>query len=515
MRRKGYFSKHIATKKNFEDAFNGYADQKHSRKDIQVFEKDLGDNLLSLLRAYDAGTWQTSPYEYKFIDNPKPRKISKLKPADHVIQWAASLQYEPYMISSLYWKSCSCVPGKGTHYFVKIEKKDLYYAPQKETYYFVQLDMHHYFLHIYHPLMKEKLERKIKDPKLLSFLFEIIDSFLQGLPLGIKISQLNANMYLSAFDWKAIKCFGIAEDTDKMSYWRDRYVTDKLLTCRTGEQAAELSRGVQFLNSQFDRFAKQGLKHYARFADNIIIMHQDKVFLRIISELAIMYLTRDCLLTVNGWNVRPVHAGGIDVCGYVFFHDHLRLRKRNKQSLCRQVAKLKKKGYSKRDIQLKCASRIGFAMHADTRNLLKKLDIDMEKRLGKVITNRRKKAPFEGMAVEQKKLIEEIVCLKDEDEEKKLIRLLDYKIDDSIIEKNKDGSPKQRIAIRYNVIDHVEHQEGEEDPIYIWGSEYYSFSGSKVMIDQAETDFSKKDLPSPTVIKEFTNKQKKKFYKFT
>ena len=43
----------------------------------------------------------------------------------------------------------------------------------------------------------------------------------------------------------------------------------------------------------------------------------------------------------------------------------------------------------------------------------------MEKRLGKVITNRRKKAPFEGMAVEQKKLIEEIVCLKDEDEEKK------------------------------------------------------------------------------------------------
>ena len=154
-------------------------------------------------------------------------------------------------------------------------------------------------------------------------------------------------------------------------------------------------------------------------------------------------------------------------------------------------------------------------MHADTRNLLKKLDIDMEKRLGKVITNRRKKAPFEGMAVEQKKLIEEIVCLKDEDEEKKLIRLLDYKIDDSIIEKNEDGSPKQRIAIRYNVIDHVEHQEGEEDPIYIWGSEYYSFSGSKVMIDQAETDFSKKDLPSPTVIKEFTNKQKKKFYKFT
>ncbi|EJW91714.1 hypothetical protein EVA_20181 [gut metagenome] len=35
------------------------------------------------------------------------------------------------------------------------------------------------------------------------------------------------------------------------------------------------------------------------------------------------------------------------------------------------------------------------------------------------------------------------------------------------------------------------------------------------MIDQAERDFSKEDLPIATVIREFTNKYKKKFYKFT
>lgn len=55
-----------------------------------------------------------------------------------------------------------------------------------------------------------------------------------------------------------------------------------------------------------------------------------------------------------------------------------------------------------------------------------------------------------------------------------------------------------------------------ESPAYVWkDGEYYSFSGSKVMIDQATEDFSTADLPTVTVIKEFINKQRKKFYKFT
>ena len=255
------------------------------------------------------------------------------------------------------------------------------------------------------------------------------------------------------------------------------------------------------------------MKHYSRFADNITIKHKDKAFLHIIVELTIMVLARDFHLQVNkSWNVRPMWMGN-DVCGYVFYHDHLMLRKRNKKALCRQVAKLRKKGYSEKDIKLKCASRVGFASHADTRNLLKSLN--MEKRLGKVIKNRKKKAPFAGMTPDQKKSIEDIICYDDSTENEKLILLIDYKVDDSVIEKNDDGTPKQRIALRYKVIDHVDNPDSEE-PVYVWiEEEDYSFSGSKVMIDQATEDFSTEDLPTVTVIKEFTNKQRKKFYKFT
>ena len=174
-----------------------------------------------------------------------------------------------------------------------------------------------------------------------------------------------------------------------------------------------------------------------------------------------------------------------------------------------------KKGYSEDDIRLKSASRVGFACHGDTKNLLRKLN--MEKRLGKVIRKRKRKPPFPGMRPDQKKSVEDIVCTDFDIEDAKIIRLLDYNIQDSIIGENDDGTPKKRIAIRYNLCAHVEHPGDEdEDPVYTWTEEeFYSFSGSKVMIDQAENDFSKDDLPIATVIREFKNQMKKKFYKFT
>lgn len=229
-------------------------------------------------------------------------------------------------------------------------------------------------------------------------------------------------------------------------------------------------------------------------------------------ELAIMTLTRDFLLPVNkNWAIRPTWMGN-DLCGYVFYHDRLMLRKKNKKALCRQVAKLRKKGLTDREIELACASRVGFAIHAQTRHLLKKLN--MEKRLGAVIRNRRKKAPFEGMTAEQKRSVEDLICLERDNEEDKLILLIDYKVEDSVIEKNDDGSCKQRIAIRYKKVDQV-NSDGEETT-YTWhDEEYYSFSGSRIMIEQALNDFSQEDLPLVTAIKEFVNKQRKKFYKFT
>ena len=546
MRRKGHISPHIETKRNYELAFDGFSEHKKARKAVRKFEEDLDGNLAALLEAYLTESWHTSPYTDERIFDRKSRIISKLPVKDHVQQWASCLHVEPLLCDAFIRKSCSCVKGRGTHDFVNLLRKDLN-SSYEDTYYFVQIDIHHFFPNINHELMKTSLRAKIKDPKLLRFLDEFIDSYPSGLPLGVKISQILANYFLASFDRLAIRVFDILADPDKSAYWCGRYVSHHIhIAGRDNE--AELCKGASFLKSRFRKYVKQGLKYYSRFADNIVILHRDKAFLHLATEMAIMILARDYLLPVNrSWNVRPVHAGGIDVCGYVSFHDHRLLRKRNKKDLCRQVARLRKKGLPPEEIRLRCASRIGFALHANSRNLLRKLDINMEKRLGAVIKNRKVQIPFKGMRFDQKKAFADLVCKEGQEEQGYKILLIDYTVEDSKVEKEDvivtvdDGNggtrqekrtrPKKCLVIRYKriletIIEPTE--DDEENETYIFekaknkdgsetdkDAEFYSFTGSTVMLEQALSDFQKEDLPCPTVIKEFTNKMNKKFYKFT
>lgn len=546
MKRKGHISPHIETKRNYELAFDGFSEHKKARITVRKFEEDLDGNLAALLEAYLTESWHTSPYTDERIFDRKSRIISKLPIKDHVQQWASCLHVEPLLCDTFIRKSCSCVKGRGTHDFVNLLRKDLN-SSYEDTYHFVQLDVHHFFPNINHELMKTSLRAKIKDPKLLRFLDEFIDSYPSGLPLGVKISQILANYFLAFFDRLAIRVFDILADPDKFAYWCGRYVSHHIhIAGRDNE--AELCKGASFLKSKFRKYVKQGLKYYSRFADNIVILHRDKAFLHLATEMAIMILARDYLLPVNkSWNVRPVHAGGIDVCGYVSFHDHRLLRKRNKKDLCRQVARLRKKGFSPEEIRLRCASRIGFALHANSRNLLRKLNINMEKRLGAVIKNRKVQIPFKGMRFDQKKAFADLVCKEGQEEQDYKILLIDYTVEDSKVEKEdvivtvddgnggtkqeKQTRPKKCLVIRYKriletIIEPTE--DDEENETYIFekaknkdgsetdkDAEFYSFTGSTVMLEQALSDFQKEDLPCPTVIKEFTNKMNKKFYKFT
>ena len=69
-------------------------------------------------------------------------------------------------------------------------------------------------------------------------------------------------------------------------------------------------------------------------------------------------------LTIKyNWQIFPITSRGIDYVGYVFYQDYVKLRKRNKVALCKQVAALRKKGLSDEEVRIKASSRIGFASH--------------------------------------------------------------------------------------------------------------------------------------------------------
>ena len=527
MKRIGKVSEEVETERNFEMAFWKYSDQKMKRKAVQEFHQNLDKNLKALLDAYRDETWVTSGYTKKMVYHPKVRPVHKLPVKDHVIQHAVMIPVEDKLRQTLYWKSPAGTKGKGTHYFYEMMKRDIYSHPQSETFYCVPLDIHHYFQNIDHGLLKKEYRRKIKDRKLLRFLDEVVDSFNPGIVLGLKLAQLLGQLFLARFDYLALRCFDILDDAERFRYWQSRYVTDSFVTCRTADEAKELSKGVEYMNQKFERYCREGLKHYSRFMDNIYILHGDKAFIRIMAELAVMHLARDWLLSVNkNWNVRRL-CDGIDMCGQVLYPDHALLRKRFKKALCKQVVSLRKKGLSQREIELKAAPRLGIGIHADSKHLYKSICME---RFGKLVKKRKFRTPFEGMNKEQKLSIEDIVCLEGQDENKYLIQMIDYKVEDSVIEKevvsvketDEHGEtkevmkevPKKCLAFRFRKIARLEG-EGDE-AVEIWeDEEHFTYTGSTVLIDQALNDFSRDELPFSTVVMEFKNKFKKKFYKFT
>lgn len=505
MKRKGFFSEKIGTHDNFVAAFYNSSRNKKRRKTVEKFNFSLEENLNFLLKSYQKGTFKTSEYHYFIIHEPKERVISRLPYQDHVFHWAILNVIEDYFTRSFTEYTYGGIKEKGPHGYMRAIKNALHKHPG-ETCYFLKMDVTKFYPNVSHESVESCLARKIKDKHLLHVLKGIIESVNGniGLPIGTKLSQFLACAVLAFFDHDLKRCFDIRNNPALVAYYTRRYIEQKIDTAETDEDLEELAKGSVFLANQFLGYLKR-IDHCFRLADDIVILHRDKTFLHLLVEWSGLYLATELKLTLNHkWRIAPVDVQGIDSGGYVHFHTHMKSRKSNKQALCRQVARLRKRGLDNKEIMKVASSRIGFIQHSDCINLLNKLGMETpKKRLGQKI--RDKKSPWPDLSADRKRKFEDILFdtrLPEEErgnEEDKLIELLDYKIEDSKIEKETDGTPKKCLVIRYK-----------------WqGEEWYSFTGSGVLIDQAATEFSRDDLPADTVVKVLENKFKKKFYRFT
>ena len=216
MKRLGNISQAVETLQNFREAFFDFSRHKKSRLSVKAFEAELEANLQALLNAYVG---------------------------DHVIQHAAMHTSEDKLRAKIPFNSPAGTKGRGTHFFYKIIKQDIYTSPQKETFYCLPMDIHHYFQNVEHNLLKREYRLYIKDRKLLAFIDEVVDSYANGIVLGVKLTQLLGQLFLARFDYLAMRCFDILQDPEKHGYWQARYVTDMLLTCRSEQQAIVLNVG--------------------------------------------------------------------------------------------------------------------------------------------------------------------------------------------------------------------------------------------------------------------------------
>ncbi len=201
----GSFEK-ITSLENLFLAWAEFKKGKRSKIDVQEFELRLEDNIFAIYEELQSGKPRQIIYEQFHITDPKPRIINKTSVAERVIHQAIYRVLMPLFDRIFVFDSYSCRKLKGTH--KAFERLVIIARKQSKNYsgscWALKCDIRKFFHSIDHKILIELLSKRIADPKLMSLLREIVESFEyssgKGMPLGNLTSQLFANVYLDPLD---------------------------------------------------------------------------------------------------------------------------------------------------------------------------------------------------------------------------------------------------------------------------------------------------------------------------
>lgn len=360
MKRIGNIFDKVVEYDNFVLADHNARKNKKHYKEIQYHDRNQEENLLKLQESVISLTYKTSEYFIFKIYEPKEREIYKLPYyPDRIMHHALMNCLEPIWEKVFIYNSYACRKNKGIHAAVKDLKKVLR-RDKENTKYCLKLDIRKFYPSIDHDILKKILRIKIKDKKLLVILDEIIDS-ASGVPIGNYLSQYLANLYLTYFD-----------------HWLKE---------------------------------KKGVKYYFRYADDMVILHSSKKFLRDLLKDINEYLNVNLKLELKrNYQIFPVESRSIDFVGYKFYHDHTLLRKSIKKKMIRVSKKLNKTNRKKEYVRRRLSSYFGWLKHCNS--------INFSKKYFSKLTNRYK-LPMPEKFVPKRNIISNIVNRK--------IKFIDYK----------------------------------------------------------------------------------------
>ena len=178
--------------------------------------QDLEGELLRLRDALSSGTWQPGPYRTFWISDPKPRLISAAPLRDRVVHHALVNVIEPSFERRFIHDSYACRRGKGTH-----KALDRFAHWGRSHRYVLKMDIRKFFPSMDHEVLKQRLERVLRDPDILGLCDLIIDGSNEqesvrdyfpgddlftphlrphGIPIGNLTSQFFGNVYLDSLD---------------------------------------------------------------------------------------------------------------------------------------------------------------------------------------------------------------------------------------------------------------------------------------------------------------------------
>ena len=187
---------------NIDNLYQGYLNArkgKRNRKAIYEFDNNLWQELQDLSDTIKNKTYKPSKYRTFKVYEPKERVITAPTFKDSVIQHTVYMLINPIFDKGFIHQSYGCRKGKGTHKASKQLQTSMRKCAGDE--YYLQMDIQKYYYSINHDILRESIERKIKD----NFLVDLIMMFVNiadgvGLYVGNLLSQLFGLIYMDRVD---------------------------------------------------------------------------------------------------------------------------------------------------------------------------------------------------------------------------------------------------------------------------------------------------------------------------
>jgi retron-type reverse transcriptase len=294
----------IISLENLLLAWQEFIRGKKSKPDVELFSRELMDNIIALQESLANKTYRHGDYESFFINDPKRRHIHKASVRDRLVHHAVYRLLYPFFDRTFIADSYSCRLDKGTHRAVNRFRQFVYKVSENntKTCWILKCDIRKFFASIDHDILLNILKEYISDEDIIWLLENIIGSFncpldkggrrgiFIGLPLGNLTSQLFANVYMNEFDqW--------------VKHW-----------LRT--------------------------KYYIRYSDDFVFLSSDKNELADIIPHIRRFLNQELKLNLHPDKISlKTIASGVDFLGWVNFPDYRLLRKTTR---CRMLARIEK-----------------------------------------------------------------------------------------------------------------------------------------------------------------------------